>query len=259
MGEVNLENPILRARGVSKYFGKLKALDNVDLDIPRGAVTLLIGPNGSGKTTLVNVITGALVADEGTIEFEGKDITRLPPHERFKLGIVRSYQIPRLFPGLSVLENVLIGRDGNPGEGMVSGILKGLWEGYETKATEDALEKLKFLGLLGEAEKKTSELSGGQLKLLEMARSTMSMSPKLILLDEPTAGVIPSLAHEMLALVKRMSVELGITFLVVEHRLDIAVNYADYAYALHLGAVVAKGMPKEVMSNPKLVEIYIGD
>ncbi|MCS7106594.1 MAG: ABC transporter ATP-binding protein [Acidilobaceae archaeon] len=256
---VNLENPILRVTGVSKYFGKLKALDNVSVEIPRGAVTLLIGPNGSGKTTLVNVISGALMPDSGTVEFEGRDITRLPPHERFKLGIVRSYQIPRLFPGLSVLENVLIGRDGNPGEGMVSGILKGRWEEYETRATEDALAKLKFLGLLGVAEKKTSELSGGQLKLLEMARSTMSLKPKLILLDEPTAGVVPSLAHEMLALVKKMSVELGITFLVVEHRLDIAANYADYAYALHLGSVVARGRPKEVMSDPKLVEIYIGD
>ncbi|MCX8196139.1 MAG: ABC transporter ATP-binding protein [Acidilobaceae archaeon] len=259
MGQVDLENPILRVRGVSKYFGKLKALDNVDLDVPRGAVTLLIGPNGSGKTTLVNVISGVLQPDGGRVEFEGRDITGLPPHERFKLGIVRSYQIPRLFPSLSVLENVLIGRDGNPGEGMVSGIFRGLWEGHELKATEDALAKLKFLGLLEVAEKKTSELSGGQLKLLEMARSTMSLRPKLILLDEPIAGVLPSLAHEILALVRKMSIELGITFLVVEHRLDIAAQYADYAYALHLGSIVAKGTPQEVMTNPKLVEIYIGD
>lgn len=251
--------PILRVERVSKLFGSLRALDEVSLSVPRGLVTLLIGPNGSGKSTLVNVISGTLKADSGKIYFEGTDITDLPPHERFRRGIVRSYQVPRLFQGLSVLENSLIGREGNPGEGMISGLLKSLWFNYELKSTEEAVEKLDLVRLSHLIERRPTELSGGQMKLLEMARSTMVTKPKLVLLDEPTAGVNPSLAHEILSFVKGLSREQGITFLIVEHRLDIALKYVDYAYAMHLGRVIAEGKPEEVLSDKRVIQSYLGE
>lgn len=251
--------PILRVERISKHFGSLRALDEVSLSVPRGSITLLIGPNGSGKSTLVNVISGTLRADGGKIYFEGADITDLPPHERFRLGIVRSYQVPRLFQGLSVLENSLIGRDGNPGEGIFSSLLKSIWMGFEQKATEDAVEKLDLVRLIHMAERRPTELSGGQMKLLEMARSTMAPRPKLVLLDEPTAGVNPTLAHQILDFVRALSKDHGITFLIVEHRLDIALKYVDYAYAMHLGKVIAEGKPEEVLNDKRVIQSYLGE
>ncbi len=243
---------------VSKYFGKLKALDEVSLAVPRGKVTLLIGPNGSGKTTLINVISGVLSPDGGSIIFEGEDITRLSPHERFKRGIVRSFQIPRLFQNLSVMENTIVGRDGNPGESVVRGLFKSLWVEFEKKAFSDTFGKLEFTGLKRLSERKPGELSGGQMKLLELSRTLMPLNPKLVLIDEPIAGVNPALAHEILASIKKVSAELNVTFLIVEHRLDIAVEYADYAYAMHLGRVIAAGEPRKVLEDPKVIESYLG-
>ncbi len=250
--------PILEVIGVSKYFGSLKALDGVSLSIPRGKVTLLIGPNGSGKTTLINVITGILEPDGGRILFEGVDITKLKAHERFRLGIVRTFQIPRLFQNLSVVENAVVGRYGNPGEGVVSALFKTLWRGFERSAFKDAASYLDYLALHHLSDRRPRELSGGQMKLLELARALMPSKPKLVLMDEPIAGVNPALAHEILSFIKKLSVEHGITFLVVEHRLDIAVDYADYAYAMHLGRVIAHGDPRSVLEDPRVIESYLG-
>jgi branched-chain amino acid transport system ATP-binding protein len=254
--------PILEVRGVSKYFGSLKALDGVDLAIPRDKVTLLIGPNGSGKTTLINVITGVLRPDSGRIVFEGIDITDMGAHERFRLGIVRTFQIPRLFQNLSILENTVVGRHGNPGESLVRGLIKSLWYGFERRSHEDALDHLDRLNLRGQlgsiGDRRPRELSGGQMKLLEISRALMPYKPKLIIMDEPVAGVNPTLAHEILSFVKKVSVSEGVTFLIVEHRLDIAVEYADYAYAMHLGRVIAHGDPRSVLEDPRVIESYLG-
>lgn len=249
---------ILEVRGVSKYFGSLKALDDVSLGVPRGKITLLIGPNGSGKTTLVNVITGVLSPDSGRIIFEGVDITRLGAHERFRLGIARTFQIPRLFQNLSVLENTVIGRYGNPGEGMLYGILKRVWHGFERSSHEDAFDKLDYLKLRELSDRRPRELSGGQMKLLELSRVLMPLKPKLVVMDEPIAGVNPALAHEIFSLIRGISREYGITFLIVEHRLDIAVEYADYAYAMHLGRVISHGDPRSVLEDPRVIESYLG-
>jgi len=253
---------ILRVEGVVKKFGELRALDGVTLSIPRGKITLLIGPNGSGKSTLMNVISGVYKPDEGRVYYDPgdgeRDITDLPPHERFRLGIVRSFQIPQLFQGLLVLENTAFARHGNPGEGMVSGLFKSRWREFEEETLRRSVIALTLTKIRHLWSKKPTELSGGQMKLLEIARSMLPDNAKLILMDEPTAGVNPTLAHEIFGFIRRLSKEKGITFLIVEHRLDIAVGYVDYAYAMALGKVISWGAPEEVLNDPKVIESYLG-
>lgn len=204
------------------------------------------------------MITGVLKPDSGKILFEGMDITELRAHERFRLGIARTFQIPRLFQNLSVLENTVVGRYGNPGEGLLYGLLKRVWSGFEKRAYEDAFRNLDHLRLRDLSDRKPRELSGGQMKLLEMSRVLMPFKPKLVVMDEPIAGVNPALAHEIFSLIRGMSREYGITFLIVEHRLDIAVEYADYAYAMHLGKVISQGEPRSVLEDPRVIESYLG-
>jgi branched-chain amino acid transport system ATP-binding protein len=249
---------ILEARGLVKKFGELRALDGVELSVPKGKVTLLIGPNGSGKTTLINVLTGVYKPDAGRVIFEGEDITDLPPHERFRRGMVRSFQIPKLFAGLTVLENASFARYGNPGEGIIGGLFKRKWLKFEDETVRRAVRMITFTKIRHLWDRKPGELSGGQMKLLEVARVMMPDNPKIILMDEPTAGVFPSLAHEIFQYIRRLCDELGLTFLIIEHRLDIAVDYADYAYAMALGKVVAHGKPREVLEHPKVIESYLG-
>jgi amino acid/amide ABC transporter ATP-binding protein 1, HAAT family (TC 3.A.1.4.-) len=194
--------------------------------------------------------------------FEGVDITGLEAHERFRLGIVRTFQIPRLFQNLSVLENTIVGRYGNPGEGAVKGLLRSLWYGFERTSHEDALghlDRLRLKEQLKDVDRRMpKELSGGQMKLLEISRALMPSKPKLVIMDEPIAGVNPVLAHEIFSAIRSVCERDGITFLVVEHRLDIAVDYADYAYAMHLGRVIASGDPHSVLEDPRVVESYLG-
>ena len=249
---------ILEAEGLVKKFGELRALDGVDIRVPRGMVTLLIGPNGSGKTTFINVVSGVYKPDAGRVIFDGEDITELPPHERFRRGLVRSFQIPRLFAGLTVLENTAFARHGNPGEGIVSGVFRRLWEGFERETIRRAVRLISFTKLKHLWDRRPGELSGGQMKLLEVSRAMMPDNPKLILMDEPTSGVFPALAHEIFRYIRRLKDEYGLTFLIVEHRLDIAVEYADYAYAMAWGKVVAEGKPREVLEHPKVIESYLG-
>ncbi len=254
---------ILRVEGVVKAFGELRALDGVTLSVPRGKITLLIGPNGSGKSTLMNVISGVYKPDAGRVYFspEGDreiDITGLPPHERFRLGIVRSFQIPQLFQGLLVLENTAFARYGNPGEGVFSGLFRGRWRGFEEETLRRSVRALTLTRIRHLWDKRPTELSGGQMKLLEIARSMLPDNAKLILMDEPTAGVNPTLAHELFQFIRRLSEERCITFLIVEHRLDIAVGYADFAYAMALGRVISWGTPEEVLNDPKVIESYLG-
>jgi branched-chain amino acid transport system ATP-binding protein len=249
---------ILEARGLVKKFGELRALDGVDIRVPKGMVTLLIGPNGSGKTTFINVVSGVYKPEAGRVIFDGEDITYLPPHERFRRGLVRSFQIPRLFAGLTVLENTAFARYGNPGEGIVSGVFRRIWESFERETVRRAVRLISFTKLKHLWDRRPGELSGGQMKLLEVSRAMMPDNPKLILMDEPTSGVFPALAHEIFGYIRRLKEEYGLSFLIVEHRLDIAVEYADYAYAMAWGKVVAEGRPHEVLEHPKVIESYLG-
>ncbi|MEM0023603.1 MAG: ABC transporter ATP-binding protein [Thermofilaceae archaeon] len=246
-------NGLFLANGISKRFGQVRALDNVTLTVDRGTLTLLIGPNGSGKTTFIQVAGGLLEPESGTIFFEGRNVTRLPPHKRFELGIVTTFQIPHLFPSLSVLENVLIASYRG-----VDDFFKLAFRRSERGLVDKAFEVLKLLSLERAWDKPASSLSGGQMKLLELARALMG-EPKLLLLDEPLAGVNPTLAMEIMDRIAELRRRLGLTVLMVEHRLDLALKQADFVYVMHNGRVIAEGGPEEVLEHAEVRKAYLGE
>ena len=248
---------LLRMNEVRKAFGSLQALDGVTFGVNEKEIHILIGPNGSGKTTLINVISGFYKADSGTVFLAGKDVTGLPPYKLYAMSISRTFQIPSLFTKLTIMENVLVAEKGNPGESFTKSLFKGSWMKKETEATERAFKILELLDLDKMWDRQASTLSGGQMKLLELARALMS-GAKLALLDEPISGVNPTLAHEIFARILKLRDELGVTFLIVEHRLEIALRYVDSVTAMALGKVVAEGKPELVMADPKVIEAYLG-
>ncbi|MEM1943318.1 MAG: ABC transporter ATP-binding protein [Candidatus Caldarchaeum sp.] len=248
---------ILTTRGVSKNFGGLWALDGVDISVQKGSMCLLIGPNGSGKTTLVNVVTGVYRPEHGEVFFDGKPVTGLKPHQIYRLGLVRTWQIPQPFQSLTVLENLLASEKYNPGEGLLSALNRSKWLKFEEEAVEKAYKILKLLKLDHLWDQQAFKLSGGQMKLLETGRALMS-GAKMILMDEPAAGINPILAHEVFAYLKEVNRKLGVTLLLIEHRLDLAIPYVDYVYAMHLGKIISEGKPSEVLNDIRVVESYLG-
>lgn len=266
---------ILAIQNLRKSFGNLIALDDVSLEIGERKVGILIGPNGSGKTTLINVITGLYAPDSGRVFFREKDVTGLPAHKLYKMGMARTFQIPALFWRLTVLENLLVAEQENIGEGFLGSIFPALhvrrlggwknwrsfvtprWEEDEQKATIRAWRILELLGLSQVWYQPTYNLSGGQMKLLEIGRALMS-DARLLLLDEPISGVNPTLAHEIFARILKLRDDLGLSFFIVEHRLDIAMRYVDETFAMALGKLVASGPPDEVLSDKKVIESYLG-
>ncbi len=247
---------VLEAIDIVKLFGGLRALDGATLRVPRNKITLLIGPNGSGKTTLLNVIAGVYKPDGGKVLFEGEDITGLPPHKVFEKGIARSFQIPHLFGKLVVLENAIMSKPGNPGEHIVDSPRRSKWFDFENKLVIDGFKILRMTKLNHLWDSRATALSGGQMKLLEIARVLLS-DKKMVLMDEPTAGVNPTLAIQIFEFLRKMVDELGYTMLIIEHRLDIAAPFADYAYAMAQGRVISKGTPEEVMNDPEVIKSYL--
>ncbi len=245
---------ILKTQNLSKFFDGLKALNKVNIEVSKNSITLVIGPNGSGKTTLINVISGFYKADEGKVFFENKDITNKPPHEINKLGLVRTFQIPQPLKKLTVLENLLVAAE-NPGE-KILGSLKREWIKREEELVEKAFGILEFLKIDHLWDTEAYKLSGGQLKLLEVARALMR-DAKLMVMDEPIAGVNPVLAENILSKLVELK-ERGVSFLIVEHRLDIILKYVDYIYVMANGRVIAEGLEDEILNNPKVVEVYLG-
>ncbi|ADM28545.1 amino acid/amide ABC transporter ATP-binding protein 1, HAAT family [Ignisphaera aggregans DSM 17230] len=250
------DDAILIAKNVTKYFGGLVALDNVSIEVKKYSLTLLIGPNGAGKTTLINVCTGVLKPEKGIIIFDGKDITGYPPHKVYSLGFTRTFQIPQPFKSLTVLENVLAAIRSR-GENPLEALRRSSWIRNEYENIEKAFRILKIVGLDRYWDWEAYKLGAGQLKMLEIARS-LAAGAKLLALDEPIGGTDPSYANSIFENIRRIKLDAKISFLVIEHRIDIALKYADYVYVMDRGRVIAEGTPSEVLKNPKVAEVYLG-
>ncbi len=233
------------------------ALDGVNMNLKKKQISMIIGPNGSGKTTLLNIISGNYQSDTGKVYFNDQNITNLPPYKIYSIGIVRTFQIPLPFINLSVMENLLNACRENPGENFLKAPIKNMWEKKETQFVKKALTISKLVKLDHLLEDPASNLSGGQMKLLEIGRSLMS-GAKVIMLDEPIAGINPALAHDLFKKIRELRDDLGITFILIEHRLEIALKYVDYVFAMDKGKILTEGKPKKVISNPKVIESYLG-
>jgi len=249
---------ILSISGVKKHFGGLTVLDGIDMEIEQGKLYQLIGPNGSGKTTLINVVSGLLKPDDGKIIFDGTDITQKGLFDTYKTGLVRTWQIPQPFNTLTTMENFLISSSGNAGESFLMAPLKSKWKNDEKRIAEKAMEIMEMVSLVEQKDTLSQNLSGGQQKLLELGRAMMS-DASMILMDEPIAGVNPTLAHEIFEKISSLCKKQKITFLIVEHRLDIALQYADHVFAMNRGKIIAQGSSDDVIKHPKVMESYLGE
>jgi branched-chain amino acid transport system ATP-binding protein len=245
---------LLRAENVSKKFGGFSALNNVSISIPEKRIDLLIGPNGSGKTTLLNCISG-VVPYSGTVWFDDVCITGRKPWEIVALGVGRTFQIPAPFKNMTVAENLLVCSKHHRGENFWTSAFSRIWGEEERDLTKEVLRILGIVRLDDRRNALANQISGGQLKLLEIARLLM-LDCRLLLLDEPIGGVNPVLAHELLSRIQEIRDEFGTTFLLIEHRLDIAMQYADYVHVLSNGELAMSGRPDEVM-NSELYRVYV--
>ena len=248
---------VLVINGLTKSFGALRAVDDVSMEVQKDIVTLLIGPNGSGKTTLINCVSGLYKPDKGQVLYRGIDITGEPSHKIVEKGLVRTFQIAMPFQKLTVFENLLVSYGYNPGEKPLWCFFKGKWLNQERTAVEKASKILHLLELEDLYDAPANTLSGGQLKLLEIGRALMT-DAKVILMDEPAGSISPILAHDIFSHIVKLKEELGISFFIVEHRLDIAAQYVDYVYAMARGRVISRGKPKEVFNDAEVIESYLG-
>jgi neutral amino acid transport system ATP-binding protein len=250
--------PILEVEGVVKSFGGLRAVDGAAFSVARGSVTALIGPNGAGKTTLFNVLTGFYRPDQGRIAYAGQPIHRKPPYAIARRGMIRTFQITKVLSGMSVLDNMLLGAPRHPGERLLGLTVQPRAAGRrEREARDRAFELLDLFNLREKADDYAGTLSGGQRKLLELARSLM-VEPKLVLLDEPMAGVNPTLGQRLLVHIEQLRREQGITFLFVEHDMDVVMTHADRVIVMAQGQVIAEGPPEEIRNDERVLDAYLG-
>ncbi|XAH23307.1 ABC transporter ATP-binding protein [Xylophilus sp. GW821-FHT01B05] len=234
---------LVQARQVTRRFGGLVANSNIDTEVRRGEILGLIGPNGAGKSTFFNLIAGALPPTSGQILFEGKDVTALPATQRCALGIARTYQVPRSFDSMSVVENVMIGSF--------------VRHAGTAAARHAALEMLDFTGLARQANTLTHQLTPPEKRRLEVARA-LATQPKLLLLDEVLTGLTPSEARLGVELIRRVR-DAGVTVVMVEHVMEVVMPLVDRAVVLNLGQVLAEGTPAEVVRNPAVISAYLGE
>jgi len=252
-----LSAPILSVRGISKSFGGLRAVDGCTLAVTPGTITGLIGPNGAGKSTLFNVVIGLYAPDRGEVWFDGRRIDGLPPYRIVRRGLAKTFQIPREFGSLTVLENLLVAARPNRGEKIANLLVRpGLVRRELAENAAAAGGVLDLVGLRALRDEYAMNLSGGQKKLLELARVLMG-HPKMILLDEPVAGVNPTLTRRLLEVVEKLRDD-GTTFFLVEHDMDVVMRHCDRIIVLHQGRGLAEGTPDEVRADPRVVESYLG-
>jgi len=249
-------DPILIADGVERRFGGLTAVDVDHLEIPRGAITALIGPNGAGKTTLFNLLCGFDKPNAGRWSYDGKNLAGVPSFKVARMGQVRTFQLTKSLSLLTVLENMKLGATGQRGEKFWSSLLPFRWRAQDKEIEKRALDLLTRFKLDAKQADFAASLSGGQRKLLEMARALMS-DPQLVMLDEPMAGVNPALTQSLLDHILDLK-ELGMTVLFVEHDMHMVRHIADWVVVMAEGRVVAEGPPDEVMEDPAVVDAYLG-
>jgi neutral amino acid transport system ATP-binding protein len=256
-GDANIPPVLLAAMGVCKSFGGIQAVRDVSLNVPQGSITGLIGPNGAGKTTLFNLLCNFLRTDTGRVIFDGKPIQNLQPHQVALQGLLRTFQVPRVLSRLSVLENMLLAPAHQTGEKFWNS-----WLAAPQIAREEAQQKerahavLASIGLSHMTHQYAGSLSGGQRKLLEMGRVMMT-HPRLVLLDEPAAGVNPTLIQQICEHIQTWNRE-GITFLIIEHNMDVIMSLCDQVWVMAEGKNLVHGAPEEIQSNPEVLEAYLG-
>jgi branched-chain amino acid transport system ATP-binding protein len=249
-------DPIVTVEGLQRSFGGLHAVDVEHLEVQRSTITSLIGPNGAGKTTFFNLLTGFDDADAGSWELNGRRLAGIPAYQVARKGVVRTFQLTRSVARLTVRENVMLAARANPGESFFGAIFA-RWRSREQAVRERAEELLERFGLTGMADQYAGSLSGGQRKLLEMARALM-VEPDVVMLDEPMAGVNPALTQALLAHITALRDDDGRTVIFVEHDMDVVQEISDWVVVLAEGRVIAEGPPAAIAADPRVIEAYLG-
>jgi ABC-type branched-subunit amino acid transport system ATPase component len=253
-----MAEPILSIAGVSKRFGGIVAVNEASFEVAPGSITGLIGPNGAGKTTMFNLISGFLRPERGAIHFDGWRCDGRPPHALAAAGLVRTFQIPRVLTRMTVLENMMLAGREQPGEGLGAALYRPrLLARREREVREQACELLELVRLSRLAGDYAGTLSGGQRKLLEFGRALMTR-PRMILLDEPMAGVAPTLAIQLLEHIIDLRATHGTTILVIEHDMEAVMAISDRIVVMDEGAVIAEGLPEEIQRNERVIDAYLG-
>ncbi len=250
-------DPILIVDGVKRHFGGLTAVNVGHLEVQRGVITSLIGPNGAGKTTFFNLMTGFDKPDEGTRVFDGRDLGRVPAYRVARHGMVRTFQLTKALTRLTVIENMKLGATGQRGEHFLTSLWAPVWRSQERDIEHRADELLRRFQLDHMRDEFAGTLSGGQRKLLEMARALM-VDPQMVMLDEPMAGVNPALTQSLLEHVKELPDD-GMTVLFVEHDMDVVMDISDWVVCMAEGRIIAEGPPQSIASNPAVIDAYLGE
>jgi ABC-type branched-subunit amino acid transport system ATPase component len=253
-----MSGPLLEVRAISRRFGGLRAVDEASFDVEPGSITGLIGPNGAGKTTAFNLISGFLRTHGGSITFDNQRIDNRPPHTIAHLGLVRTFQIPRVLTRMTVLENMLLAATDQPGEILGAALFApGRVRRREREIRHQAHDMLDLIRLSRLANDFAGTLSGGQRKLLEFGRALMTR-PRMVLLDEPMAGVAPTLALQLLEHILDLRATRGTTFLVIEHDMEAIMAISDHVVVMDEGRVIARGLPDEIQNDERVIDAYLG-